>query len=252
MAVYTQNNKILLNNAGEAYKTAPIIDISSSYGVTKDGSNLVSAVKNRYYPNKFRQTVGANQPIENGDGFAFNNTDTLRSHFGAIPDLVTSPYCIEFWGKITATSANYHTFYQYGNAPGTNELFMRYFDNSGLRINPGSAELQIPLVTLSLNTYYHFFINLRTHVNMVDQHYLGVFINGVLKFKILSRQYLEHNIVKSEMVLGNFGRGITTPDRSLKGNIAAFCMVLESMINIDNFTVGQQVFTPPTYPNTIL
>lgn len=252
MSVYTQSNKILLNNAGEIIKQPPIIDISSSYGVTKDGSNLVSAVKNRNNANKFRQTVGANQPIENGDGFAFNNTDTLRSHFGAIPDLVTSPYCIEFWGKITATSTNYHTFYQYGNAPGTNELFLRYFDNSRLSIRSGNNTFEILSVTLSLNTYYHFFINFRPHVNISDQHYLGVFINGVLKFKYLSRVYLEHNIAKSEMVLGNFGRGITTPDRSLKGNIATFCMVLESMINIDNFTVEQQVFTPPTYPKTIL
>lgn len=252
MTVYTQSNKILLNNAGEIIKQPPIIDISSSYGVTKDGSNLVSAVKNRNNANKFRQTVGANQPTENGDGFAFNNTDTLRSHFGAIPDLVTSPYCIEFWGKITAPATNYHTFYQYGNAPGSYELFLRYFDNSCLEIRSGNTILRLPPVTLSLNTYYHFFINFRPHTNIHDQHYLGVFINGVLKYKTLNRVYLEHNIVKSEMVLGNFGRGITTTDRSLNGNIAAFCMVLESMIIIDNFTVGQQVFTPPTYPNIIL
>lgn len=76
MSILTQDSKVLVNDSGEVYKTAPIIDISSTYGVTKDGSNLVSKVKILNKPSIIRCDVGK-QPIENGGGFEFS--DSIRN-----------------------------------------------------------------------------------------------------------------------------------------------------------------------------
>jgi len=73
--IKSPDGKVLTNLSGEVLKTAPLIDISSSYGVTKDGSNLVSVVKTQFGAKKFIQPTGANQPLENGSGFVFDGVN---------------------------------------------------------------------------------------------------------------------------------------------------------------------------------
>lgn len=73
MSVIIQNNSILKSIGGEVYKQPPLIDLSSSYGVTKDGSNFVSSVKTRNKPTLIR-ALSTNKPIENGNGFEFSGS----------------------------------------------------------------------------------------------------------------------------------------------------------------------------------
>lgn len=78
MSVYKQNSKVIRNASGEVLKVPPIIDISSDYGVTKDGSNLVSRVKNHYQPNVFRAPSGY-EPTENGSGLEMQGGKILNN-----------------------------------------------------------------------------------------------------------------------------------------------------------------------------
>jgi hypothetical protein len=83
MSIITQDSKIITNLGGEIYKQSDaLIDISSSYGVTKDGSNLVSKIKFINNPcEAFMQETAANKPIENGNGVVFDGSnDELTSH----------------------------------------------------------------------------------------------------------------------------------------------------------------------------
>ena len=77
MTFLKQNSKVLRDAAGEVlYKSDALIDLRSTFGVTKDVSNNVSKVKLFNQHSKVFRATSGNEPSENGDGFEFDNTNT--------------------------------------------------------------------------------------------------------------------------------------------------------------------------------
>ena len=75
--ILNKDNKILRNLSGAILeKSDYLIDMRSTYGVTKNASNEVSKVNIFNNPSQiFRSDIG-NEPIENGNGFEFTTNTT--------------------------------------------------------------------------------------------------------------------------------------------------------------------------------
>ena len=70
-------------------KAPPVIDANVDFEITKDGSDLVSALRNKYHANVFRAKDLAKKPVENGAGMVFNeNADALETVSEWKPDLI--------------------------------------------------------------------------------------------------------------------------------------------------------------------
>ena len=70
-------------------KAPPVIEANVDFEITKDGSNLVSALRNKYNPNVFRAKDPAKKPVENGSGIIFDTVaDSLELESEWIPDLI--------------------------------------------------------------------------------------------------------------------------------------------------------------------
>jgi len=253
MSLILQDNKIIRNISGEIIKTPPIIDISSSYGVTKDGSNLVSKVKNRYNSNVFRQKIGT--PSENGDGLRF---DVGGEQLEGVPFNYSQNFIMEFWVKFDAATSSQRLF-DISNYPtdSSNAFTLVLTANGayGYSILPTfllSAQLGVDrgttLYPTPSNTWVH---NLITFQNGV----CTTFVDGRICY------------VKSEIsVIGfnpqtfksHIGMLIGFTSDCLVGNFDELKVRYENstLIGWDGsalkWSLNEQVFTPPTYPNTLL
>ena len=78
MSIIKQDNKIITNQSGEILtQSDALIDLRSTYGVTKNVSNEVSKVKLYNNPSQVFRAPSGNEPIENGDGFEFDGVDSF-------------------------------------------------------------------------------------------------------------------------------------------------------------------------------
>jgi len=104
-----KKNKILRSVSGEILKEAPIVDISSDYGVTKDVSNIVSKVKNRYQPSNLLASTGS--VIENGDGLEFG-TGVNRMYSKGLACDFRQGFIFESWIKLTDDGTYQQIYHQ--------------------------------------------------------------------------------------------------------------------------------------------
>lgn len=256
MTVYTQSNKILLNNAGEAYKTAPIIDISSSYGVTKDGSNLVSAVKNRYQFEKYRASSGS-EPLENGDGFDFSSNKQISGcKFNYL-----QPFIFECWMKILSTHTYNIILGSWDNNNNNNAFYLGVTSNNQLHFPVrqggtfygGVVNLGTP-PNLSNNVWYHLLIYsdmARTPLGSIS-----AYVDGVANRASYFLTPISVQSTCKTTISGIYNRN----DLRFNGKLESIKLVAlkseylrnNTTTNAGKYMVGTQVFTPPTYPNTIL
>lgn len=112
--ILKQENKVVKNLSGEILTEPPIIDLDYRYGVTKDGSNLVSKWKDQNRPFSFIQPNASNQPTENGDGVDFEY-NTLKELIGKVDNNIYQSFYI-YWECKIPTMGSYDVIF---NADGS-------------------------------------------------------------------------------------------------------------------------------------
>jgi hypothetical protein len=259
MILRGNDTKILRAGSGEILKEPPIIDISSDYGVTKDGSNLVSAVKNRYNANVFRAPSG-NEPIENGDGFEF---DGVNDYMYGLKFDYTKSFIMEFWVKFNAQ--NLYRFGNIRNLSEANQYFILTTSNAGTtnyyvipKLNMGSGEGSERTGTsyfqeYIIDTYQHILVQFDD-----EDRQFNTYIDGKLSS---CRSDIVGNTISSEKYffigkLNGFGSNF------FNGNLRKLkCKYIKSNklnawqyspVSALKYAANEQIFTPPTYPNTLL
>lgn len=175
MTVYTQNNKILLNIAGEAYKTAPIIDISKTMNKIlhidtdlqlpnrihkSDTDNKVRQITDKAQNIALVQTDPAKQPVYNYGGYySFDGVNDVLYNPKMFYDfskpnytlfLLVRPTNLAKQQTIMACRANggntFFTLYQYN----TTGLYSAQVRINGTTLYAANAS--VPLVVNQWNT----------------------------------------------------------------------------------------------------
>lgn len=243
-------NKIQRNASGEVLKQPPIIDISSDFGVTKDGSNLVSKVKNRYQPNVFRAPSGQ-EPIENGNGFEFSGNPIRPYIIGTGFDF-NQDFTIEFWFKKN-TDTTFRVMAQGLDTQGlfrlrhaSSNLYLEIYGNytQGTQLNAPNNIIDIPT-----DTWVHY-IGCKIGANTSD------YIDGVVN---TSYKNVPTAIINSMFL--TIGTSLNYVVECLDGSLESIKVsrqTYKKLLNYNPDTTGMlypaftQVFTPPTYPKTLL
>ena len=257
MDILTQGGKVLTDLNGNVYKTPPIIDISSSYGVTKDGSNLVSAVKNRYNSEKYRAVSGS-EPLENGDGFDFSSNKQISGRkFNYL-----QAFTFECWMKILSTNHYNIILGSWDNNNNSNAFYLGVSTNNQLMLSQirqggtyygGAMDIGKPS-DLSNNVWYHLLIYCDISGN--PQGSISAYVNGVVNRGTYFITPITVQSTCKTTVSGIFNRN----DLRFNGKLNSIKLVagrnefLRNHIysNAGKYNVGTQLFTPPTYPNTLL
>ena len=257
MTIYKQDTKILRNVSGEIVKQPLIIDIDSSYGVTKDGSNLVSSVKNRGNANQFLALSG-DEPTENGNGFEFGGNKQLV--LGQTFNYLKS-YIFEAWLYLTAYNSYNIFFSVWNNNDVTNTMFFREtqsgqlihaFRENGAYVG-GAANGGTP-DPITLNEWNHVLIYGSYNPNV--QQSVSTYINGKAHRCTYFLTPITNKSTANTCVSGVWNR----TDLKFKGNIKNLKIEYKQVewlrnnttSNTVKYTANTQVFTPPTFPNTIL
>jgi len=263
MSILKQNNKILKSISGEIYKEPLIIDIDSEYGVTKDGSNLVSAVKNRGNANQFIQETLSKRPIENGNGFEFNGNNNNLSGCGFKVDNLQM---FETWVYFKNIKNNQQIFSNRTQGDNSDFISLVAYDVTfsgkdiqlAFGVNSSGSNKTINVVdnnivpALNINTWLHI-------LAVVSLDSVTTYVNGKLY-----RVYELGNI--SNTKIRNCVIGCTFNNQSvnfIKGNLATLKIKRGYIKSLDFYKEGWDAsqysvyqntlfFTPPTYPNTIL
>jgi len=247
------DNKIIRNLSEEIVKTPPIIDISSDYGVTKDGGNLVSKVKNRYNHNVFRAPSG-NEPIENGDGFEFAGGDKYLRNMGFD---YSQPFMLEMWHNSPNQAAR--LLYQADVNIFTEAMEFRTIAGTGVV----TVNCQIKSSTCTFTdrtgaTSVDLTPDSWNHLLMVyDGRFLSDYHNGIIsRIRELTAGFV--TVHKNDFFIGRLKNYAA---QYFQGNVSALKVqkdIIQRYNSYDYETSSykhanlDQAFTPPTYPNTIL
>ena len=243
MTILKDNSKIIRNLSGEILTDSPIIDISSDFGVTKDGGNLVSKVRNRYNSNVFRAASGE-EPMEAGNGFLFSQSQKLQG----IPFVYNENYIFEMWFKLTSSRTQFIVVQR--TAADSNNYFQIYTVSANLTIDifyngSGGSVIMNETMPISNGVWHHLLL-------CYDGVTTSAYLNGVIyKVKGLT-------IVDYKNTGMSFGSAPHTASNRMGGNIRA--IKTSGQISQDlvawngalKYAPQAQVFTPPTYPNTLL
>lgn len=249
MSLLTLNSKFVNINKNRILSDLNVLDISSTYGVTKDGSNLVDKVKNRLNDG-FEILSNGYDPTENGNGFEFNSTDNLKTGISSKYNISLKSFTIAFWVYIDTIAASGSVIFTLGEdiSGGAGEMYMRLRSSTAedLTLTFKTGRLKVDNDTFMLDTWHHVMITLEYSDSLVLlTHALGVWIDGVLTYKDVSDTGNEVTLIKPRFCLGNFGR-ILSADRSLTGNLDDFYFVNgKAIVSSRNLTVGNNTFTPP-------
>ena len=262
MGILKQNDDILKDFSGEPIKQPLTIDISSDYGVTKDGSNLVSSVRNRYQPNKFIAPSG-NEPVENGNGFEFNSSNP---YFNSPPFQYKNGFMFECWIKHVdydsyqmiwvqndrLTETNFTGLQIYHVGTSTHSLACSIYENGSNIIL--HTRTNAPY-TGTENEYRHVLV-------AFDGSELTTFSDGiVLRHTSLNPSMINENsylrpcvVGKASTVSYQYLRGSLYNIKVREGDITndSKYIAWDTTTNSLKYTSGQLVFIPPTFPNTIL
>lgn len=241
MIIRAQDNKILRNSSGELLaKSNALIDLRSTFGITKDGSNLVSQAKLFNNPSLAFIAPSGYEPTENGDGFLFDGTNDIL--IGGRMNIDYSNLFVGMWLKKSSYSV-------------TNRLITSYLstnNNNGFIFDFQSNILRLALCTdgtpsnLSTASYAvgSEYINAWVYVGFATQSIdattlrAAIIINGVIKFMgdYTASPKSGNNII--------VGRDYPSVARCINGNVDNV-YVGAPWFEYFNNSVGDLVFSPP-------
>jgi len=230
MAILTQDNKVLVNASGDVYKTAPIIDISSTYGVTKDGGNLVSAVKNKNNANKFRGITGR-YPIENGNGLEF--TGGVSCSKMILTDCLGTIRHPWIFIRVKIVSAGNILFLHRSDVGYTQRMFLMV-GSAGTTFNFQLGSYNRSIILPSLGTEFRFCFITSKGDALINNSYYVVYYTGSGSFGELFESYdplVNDNIysAKGKLALG---------DDSLADNFSVGSSVIRSLKIYNNMKIA--------------
>jgi len=238
------DGKIITNLGGEILTVPPIVDLRSNYGVTKDGSNLVSSVKLFGGAKKAFQTDAAYKPIENGDGFEIATDENLYLANSPEHDYFNyTNYTWELWVKAGTLDATYRRIF--GNRPASGSIgCIMFFIDSATTF---SIVTQDNNGTIISNIAHGLSINEWSHVLIVKEGTrLSVYIKGVYRATVntLSRPA---TVSADKMSIGNAHPYAPGYQNFSNGKIYSFRIYTNNALHKYNagYVTGQQVFTSP-------
>lgn len=234
-----RDNKIQRNLGGEVLRTPPTTVLSSKYGVTKDGSNLVSIWKDKTNPFNFRPHIGG-EPTENGDGMELTPTKGVGANLVLNYDNII----LSAWTKLNDTITTQHYFSKWSISAGFGYEFLFRFTTDLLRLiysTDGTA-----FVTKTVGIYTPGFDNIWRHVGIWFQK-TAVNIYSIA-FLIDGKIYAKENNISINLTQKIYplrvGARYPNNDSGIIGSIDDF-EIWNNKFDMNNYpNNGDFVFTP--------
>jgi len=140
MTILKQSDgKIITNLGGEILsKSDALIDIRSTYGITKDGSNVVQSIKYFNNPSKRFHSPVNNPCIVNVKDNGFDFTSNITGYLQGVnfPNNQRS-FHISFWAKFDITPTGFKAILSFDESAARN--FQIYFTDISLNVYTGVA-----------------------------------------------------------------------------------------------------------------
>lgn len=227
------DSKIKRNFSGEILaQSDALIDLRSTFGVTKDGSNLVSQVKLFNNPSQVIRDNGSNC-VENGDGFDFTaNTNGVFGKLPPFPDL--TDWTFQFWFKSTlANIPNNNAILFYYNGTANSGMYAQI--NTAKRFNfyTYNTSISTDVLTVDLTQWNHFAI-----MSGVGKGH-RTYVNGVSDGGLAIQDYVLKSNGRSGYI-GNRGYTNAYPCKNYLDDIQLIPRAIYPQVNR-----GEFAFTPP-------
>lgn len=193
MGILKKNNKVLRNLSGEVLRQSDaLIDIRSTYGVTKDISNNVSKIKLYNNPSLVFRAPSGNEPTENGNGLEFVKSQGDIMFMGMDSGHINQNfYTLIGWFKVTNTTGTQRILWHNSIRNGfpTFDLRKGAADSLFATISySGTGNGNIGIISLGYDTWTHMALTVyadgvagecRMYNNSVSEGFLSLGTNTI-------------------------------------------------------------------------
>jgi hypothetical protein len=235
------DNKILRSTSGEILtKSDALIDLRSTFGVTKDVSNNVSKVKLFNNPSQVFRAPSGNEPTENGDGFEFGgvNDYMIKSN----PNInYKNGFTLTVWVKVSDLTGD-RRIISIRDSNVSNREFILRFNNDNLFLSifkDGINTIENITSALSAVNWIDIWRNVGFGCQYISgtNYYWCLFIDGIMLGKttisVQDRQQITPLVI-----------GVRYPenDNGFNGNVDD--AIISAGYDLASLSNNDQVFTP--------